>query len=246
MENLGIRGLAEICFVCISVFSAQSTWKGLANKRSDCYLWILLGNALVSRRLNVIYTFVQTQNSEFTSVQQEHVSDLSDRLMSCCYKLWTFFSVFLCPHWQILLVSPQPWISESYFDTCTGYRVHSAGARFPWLSPFLQIVCWHTISCTRWQCRLCFKYLVITCSEYPKQTFIFLHFVFCLSASNPEAIPVLMFEVNISPAFKRGGLLWLTTLWKLIPEHTNSKHQPFIITPWKHCFQLKDQCVDLI
>ncbi len=34
----------------------------------------------------------------------------------------------------------------------------------------------------------------------------------------PEAIPLLMFEVNISPSFQKTLVLWLTTLWKVIPR----------------------------
>lgn len=52
---------------------------------------------------------------------------------------------------------------------------------------------------------------------------------FFLSLSGPEAIPVLMFGVNISsvmvdhPAEKKSK--------KKNPEHTNSEHPAFIITP---------------
>lgn len=61
MENLGIRGLAEICFVFIfASFSTHSYMKGTRsrrciNKGADYYLQILPGNACVCRRLSAIY-----------------------------------------------------------------------------------------------------------------------------------------------------------------------------------------------
>lgn len=95
------------------------------------------------------------------------------------------------------------------------------------------------------RCVLCYKQQVITCTSNPRQTFISfsilllfssfsrlpMHiicvcvshthsssFIFRFSPSSPEAIPVLMFEVNISPNFQKTPVLWLTTLWKVIPR----------------------------
>lgn len=94
------------------------------------------------------------------------------------------------------------------------------------------------------RCVLCYKQQVITCTSNPRQILhLFLHsivvlivlpvahayylcvshthsssFIFRFPPSSPEAIPVLMFEVNISPNFQKTPVLWLTTLWKVIPR----------------------------